>query len=66
MESRDWNDPDEEPAMDALVEVVLHGDDAVYCGRCVRPRKLWVELENHPSVDLIADERSIAKWRYAE
>jgi len=67
-----WNIPGAAtPGKDKVVEVVLHGDEALYRGRVIRPRKLWVVLDWHPSDELfptsqggfIADEVTIARWR---
>lgn len=64
-----------EPAMGQMVEVQLRDGDPepdTFYGRCIKPRKLWVELENYYTIGpddtgkFIADENTIARWRPKE
>ena len=55
-----------------LVLIKLHGDDRIYRGRVIRPRKMEVELPgynhaNNMNFDpcFIADENSIERWERA-
>ncbi len=52
------------PQKNTAIEVRLHGDDTWYNAVALdRPRKMWAKLLNYGK-DFIADEGSIAEWRY--
>jgi len=53
----------EEPTQNQRVEIKLNGDDEWLSGVCIKPRKMWVELDKPHEGMTIADENCIAEWR---
>jgi hypothetical protein len=53
----------DQPAQNQQVQFRLNGDEQWLSGICVKPRKLWIELDKPHHGMTIADENCIAEWR---